>query len=265
MVDAFEQVEEEIRREQTTKFFRAVLPWFLGLFVLVIAVVGGWSWRQDAAQQRAYEADNQFRAALEDLRGADPAAGKAALEALVEDGPAGYAALSALQLAQAAATAGDYAEASRQYDLAADLSPRESLRHFAMLAAVFAKTNAGVAHTDIAPQVEALAQANPSMGHMAREALAAVAIEAGDYETARAELGLLQLQALENQGLAQRAAVLQAMLPPEADPAASPEAASSEAAAVDGAAEEPGASETDQDTAAPASPAEDEDSGANLE
>ncbi len=73
---------------------------------LGLAVIFGWQWWQREQLQRAVGANLEYQAAMQAMSGADPAAVRAAVEAM-RDGDSAYADLASLRLARMQVEAGE--------------------------------------------------------------------------------------------------------------------------------------------------------------
>ena len=106
MVDIFDEVDEDVRRERMQAMAKRYGP-ILGLVVtLIIGGVAAFTfWKQYQADARL-EAGAAFIVASDAIE-ADPAASAATFGDLVADGPAGYPVLASFKQAEALTAAGD--------------------------------------------------------------------------------------------------------------------------------------------------------------
>lgn len=179
------EVDEELRRDQLKALWDRYAPYIIGVCLLVIAVTAGyrgWIWWQE---RQAAEAGDRFMAALESIESGDRAAGEAELAAIAEDGAAGYAALARLRLAGSKVAAGEKDQALADYDaIGADASVSASLRDVARLRAALIALDLGQFETARAQAEQLNDPANP-WRHAAREVLGLVAYENNAFEEAR--------------------------------------------------------------------------------
>ncbi len=100
------EVNQQLKDEQQIQELKQSLPWFIGAAVAVIVIVAGrqyWDARQTRISENYSVAFDKAAA----LATTDKLAGLAAFDAIVEEGPDGYAAMAALQAASLAAEQGE--------------------------------------------------------------------------------------------------------------------------------------------------------------
>jgi hypothetical protein len=101
MSDIFQEVDEDVRRDKAADFWRRYqTPIFLLAF-LVVAATGAWSYYQDKRLKAAEAANARFEAAVALANEGKKAEAAAAFDAIVKDGPKGYAALARIRAAEA--------------------------------------------------------------------------------------------------------------------------------------------------------------------
>ena len=206
------EVDEELRREQLKALWDRFGWAFIGVCVLIVAIVAsyrGFVWWQD---RQAAAAGDRFVAALEAIEDGDRAAGEAELRAIMEEEGAGYAALARFRLAGEAAATGDGEAALAAYDeIAADASLADSLRDAARLKAALLALDRGDLSGAEARAGPLDMPGNP-WRHAAREVLGLAAYEAGDLRTARDYFSAMQLDAETPIGIWQRANAMNALI-----------------------------------------------------
>ena len=128
MVDIFDEVNEDLRAEQTRQLLRRYGGLVVVAFVLVLAGVGGWqAWRYYGARQDAAAA-NDYLAAMSladrvppDADAAARAPAIAAFQHIAATAPAGYRTLARLRLAALQEQAGKPEDAAATWNaLASD-------------------------------------------------------------------------------------------------------------------------------------------------
>lgn len=186
MSDIIREVDEELRRENWEKLWKAYGKYVVGAalaIVLVTAAVVGW---REYSQYRSRQAGDAFAAAIAQAEtSADPGAAAAALEAYAADAPAGYAALAQFRVARLRALDGDRAAAVAIYDALAQNGDVEPLlQDLAKLYSVRLQIG-GADAAALNALLEPLAADGSPWRYSARELKAAVALQAGDRETAR--------------------------------------------------------------------------------
>jgi hypothetical protein len=182
--DIFQEVDEEVRREQLKKLWDRY-----GIFVviaacLVVAAIGAWRGYQWWEAKKAAEAGAAFEAASTLAETGKHSDAEAAFAKIAVDGTAGYRHLARLREAAELAQ-GDAKAAIAVYDkIAADGSVGPVLQDLAAL-------RAGALLLDTASFAEAKQRLEPLTGddrtfrHTARELLVLAAWRAGDSTTAK--------------------------------------------------------------------------------
>lgn len=223
MVDIFNEVEEDLRRDRYHRLWRRYGVFVIGAAVAVVVATGGVSlWRQHAAQQREAAGAAFSVAAALDAQGkhADAAT---AFAALAESGPGGYALLARLRQASAQVAAGDRPGAVATLDAVASAPGDADLRALAGLRAASLVLDANA--DDAIRRLQPLAAEGQPWRHSAREMLAAAWLLKGDAAAARNSLKQVADDASAPQGARDRAAELLASLGgAPAGPAATPAA-----------------------------------------
>lgn len=179
------EINDELRREQMAKLWDLYGIYAIIVAVLIIVGAGGYKWWEAHSLAAAQAAGARYETALQLADDGKNDEARQALEAMVKDAPAGYAALARLQLAGKSAAAGNKAEAQSLYDsLAADTSVDQLLRDYARL-------QSAALILDTADFTEMQNRLNPLMGesnawrYSARELLGLAAYRAGRLDEAR--------------------------------------------------------------------------------
>src|ERR1700758_1635726 len=115
VTELFDEVDEEVRREQLKKLWDRYSIYFIALMVLIVAAVGGWRGYQFLEAKKAAEAGAAFEKAVELSEQDKHAEAEAAFTDLVAKAPSGYRTLARLRAA-AEASARDPKAAARIYD-----------------------------------------------------------------------------------------------------------------------------------------------------
>ena len=122
MSELFDEVDEEVRREQLKKLWDKYSIFIIAAAILVVAAVGGWRGYEYLEAQKAAEAGAAFDAAIELAEQNKNTEAEAAFDKLAATAPAGYRMLARLRAAGEVA-ARDPKAAAKMYDeLAADRS-----------------------------------------------------------------------------------------------------------------------------------------------
>ncbi|GLR88639.1 tetratricopeptide repeat protein [Bradyrhizobium iriomotense] len=215
MSELFDEVDEEVRREQLKKLWDKYSIYFIALMVLIVAAVGGWRGYQYLEAQKAAEAGAAFEKAVELSEQNKHAEAEAAFTELAVKAPRGYRTLARLRAAAEAAARDPKAAVKMYDDIAADSSAGAELQALAKLRAGGLLIDTA-AYADIQQRLEASAAAGSTFRHSAREMLALSAWRNGDAATARKWLDAIAEDGETPPGLRSRAEALQALLPPVA-------------------------------------------------
>ncbi len=194
MSDIFQEVDEEVRRDKATEFWKKHQYLIIGAAALIVLATAGYRFyenRRLAAEQAAGAA---FQQALALDRAGKGAEADAAMAKLAADAPRGYRTLA--RLAEAAILAkSDPRSAIAAYDaLAADASIGASFQQLARLRAALLRLDAGEAGAAKAA-LEELAGSSGVYRNTARLALGVIALDARDYEAAGKWLDLVAADA----------------------------------------------------------------------
>ena len=211
MTDIFNEVDEEVRREQLKKLWERYGNHLIALCVLVVAGVGAWRGYEWWQGKQAAQAGAQFEQAVELAQSGKHQQAEAAFAKLAADGTAGYRVLARLREAAELAPT-DRNAAVKAYDqISADKDAGQVIQD---LAAV----RAGYLLVDKAPYPELLARLEPltaadrTFRHTAREILALAAWKAGDMAAARKWTDMIMADPQTPSGTRSRAAVLSELI-----------------------------------------------------
>ena len=108
MADIFDEVSEELQRDNMTEFWNKYKYAVYGVAALVVAIVGSFSGYKEYIIESNKENSAQFDKGVEALQDGNISA----LKQVIFEGEAGYAILSAMKLAQYNIAEGNYKEAS---------------------------------------------------------------------------------------------------------------------------------------------------------
>jgi hypothetical protein len=213
--ELFDEVDEELRREQLKKLWDRYSIYIVGAVVLIIAAVAGWRGYQYWEGKRAAEAGAAFEAAVTLAEQNKQTEAEAAFTKLAAEAPGGYRTLARLRAASETATR-DPQAAIKLFDaIGADGSVGQSEQDLA-------KTRAALLLVDTAPydeirqRLEPVTAAGRAFRHTARDLLALSAWRANDVAAARQWVELITNDAETPGSIRNRAEALQALLPPVA-------------------------------------------------
>jgi len=213
--ELFNEVDEEVRRDQLKKLWDQYSIYIVAAALLIIASVGGWRGYQYLEAKKAVEAGAAFDRAVELSEANKHAEAEAAFADLAAKAPAGYRVLARLRTAAEIASRDQQAAAKMFDEIAADSSVGVAERDLARVrAAQLLLESAG--YPDMKTRLEAAAGPDASFRHTARELLALSAWRANDAAATRQWLDLIANDGATPPSLRSRAEALQALLPPVA-------------------------------------------------
>lgn len=205
-----DEIEEDLKREQYAKLWKAYGNWMIGAAVAVVAVVAGYQgWQAWQAERRTLDATTYANVTA---LPADQAV--AGLEKLSAEAGTGYQDLAALRRAALLAEGGDAAAAAAAYDaIAADQSVAEIYRGLATLRSVMLQLESGDAAA-LDGRLQTLT--GGPWRHTAQELQAVLAQKGGNTDRARELYQRLADDLTTPAGLRARAAEMLAALGPAA-------------------------------------------------
>jgi hypothetical protein len=213
--ELFDEVDEEVRRDQLKKLWDRYSLYIIALMILIIAGVGGWRGYQYVEAQKAAEAGAAFDKAVELAEANKHAEAEAAFADLVAKAPSGYRVLARLRLAAEVASR-DAPAAAKMYDeIAADRSVGVAEQDLARIRAAQLQLETA-SYANMKERLEAAAAPGATFRHTARELLALSAWRANDAAATRQWLEVIANDGETPPSLRSRAEALQALLPPVA-------------------------------------------------
>jgi hypothetical protein len=213
--ELFDEVDEEVRREQLKKLWDKYSIFIVAGALLIIAGVGGWRGYQYFEAKKAAEAGGAFDRAVELSDANKHAEAEAAFNELAARAPSGYRILARLRAAAEAASRDPKAAAKLYDDIAADRSVGAEQQDLARIrAAGLLVDSAG--YSEMLQRLESSTGPEATFRHTARELLALSAWRSNDTAAARKWLDLIANDGETPPSLRSRAEALQALLPPVA-------------------------------------------------
>jgi hypothetical protein len=213
--ELFDEVDEEVRREQLKKLWEKYSIYVIAVALLIIAAVGGWRGYQYLEAKRAAEAGAAFDAAVALSEQSKHGEAEAAFSKLAATAPSGYRMLARLRAA-AAAAARDPQEGARLYDeIAADRGVGSAEQDLARVRAAGLLLETAT-YPNMLQRLEPATRADATFRHTARELLALSAWRANDTAAARQWLDMIANDGETPSAMRSRAEALQALLPPVA-------------------------------------------------
>ena len=215
MSELFDEVDEEVRREQLKRLWDRYSIYIIAAALLIIAAVGGWRGYQYLEAKKSAEAGAAFDKAVELSEQHKHAEAEAAFTDLAAKAPSGYRMLARLRAAAEVATRDPQAAAKLYDDIAADRSVGATERDLAKVRAAGLSLETA-SYPSMLQRLEPATVPGATFRHTARELLALSAWRAGDTAAARRWLDLIASDVETPPSLRSRAEALQALLPPVA-------------------------------------------------
>jgi hypothetical protein len=213
--ELFDEVDEEVRREQLKKLWEKYSLFIVGVALLVIAAVGGWRGYQYLEAKKAAETGDAFNKAVELSAQNKHAEAEAAFADLAAKAPSGYRMLARLRAAAEAADRDPRAAVKMFDDIAADRSVGAEEQALARIRAAGLLLDTA-SYNDMQQRLQSDAAPDATFRHAAREMLALSAYRANDATAARKWLDMIEADGDTPPSLRSRAEALQALLPPVA-------------------------------------------------
>jgi hypothetical protein len=213
--ELFDEVDEDVRRDQLKKLWDQYSIYIVAGALLIIAAVGGWRGYQYLEAKKAAEAGAAFDKAIELAEQNKHAEAETAFTELAAKAPSGYRMLARLRAAAEAANRDPKAAAKLYDEIAADRSvgtPEQDLAKI-RAAGLLLET---ASYPNMLQRLEAATAPGATFRHTARELLALSAWRANDAGAARQWLDLIANDGETPPSLRSRAEALQALLPPVA-------------------------------------------------
>jgi hypothetical protein len=211
VTDIFQEVDEEVRREQLKKLWQQYGNYLIALCVLVVVGVGAWRGYQWWEAKQAAQSGAAFEQAVTLAEAGKHQEAEAAFAKLSADGTAGYRGLARLR--EAAELAGtDSKGAIAAYDeIAADSGAGQVIRDLAAVRAGFLLADTAP-YSEIRSRLEPLTAADRPFRHSAREILALSAWKSGDMTAARQWTDMIMTDPQTPAGARSRAEVLSELI-----------------------------------------------------
>jgi hypothetical protein len=213
--ELFDEVDEEVRREQLKKLWERYSIYIVAGALLIIAAVGGWRGYQYLEAKKAAEAGAAFDKAVELSEQNKHTEAEAAFTELAAKAPSGYRMLARLRAAAEVATRDPKAAAKLYDDIAADRSIGASEQDLAKVRAAGLLLESA-SYPSMLARLEPATAPGATFRHTARELLALSAWRANDTAAARQWLDMIASDGETPPSLRSRAEALQALLPPVA-------------------------------------------------
>jgi len=213
--ELFNEVDEEVRRDQLKKLWDQYSIYIVAAALLIIASVGGWRGYQYLEAQKAAEAGAAFDKASELSEQNKHSEAETAFADLAAKAPSGYRQLARLRAAAEAASRDPQAAVKLYDDIAADRTVNAPEQELARIRAAGLLLETAT-YPNMLQRLEPAAAPEATFRHTARELLALSAWRANDPVAVRKWLDLIANDGNTPPSLRSRAEALQALLPPVA-------------------------------------------------
>jgi hypothetical protein len=211
LADIFQEVDEEVRREQLKKLWERYGTYMIAACVLVVLGVGAWRGYDWWETKKAAESGAAFEQAATLEESGKLQEAEAAFAKLAADGTAGYRVLSRLREAAALARSDPKAAIKSYDDLAADRGAGQIIDDLAALRAGFLLVD-NASYADLRTRLEPLTGADRPFRDSARELLALSAWKQGDMSAARQWADIIVADPRTPAGARSRAQVLSELI-----------------------------------------------------
>jgi len=211
VADIFQEVDEEVRREQLKKLWQRYGNYIVAACIVVVAAVGAWRGYEWWQSKKAAESGAAFEQAVALAASGKHEEAEAAFAKLAAAGTTGYRVLARLrEAAQIART--DPKTAVKAYDeIAADRGVGQTMQDLATLRAAYLLVDTS-SYGDLRARLEPLTEANRPFRHSARELLALSAWKEGDMGAVRQWTDAILADPQSPPGIRNRAEVLSELI-----------------------------------------------------
>jgi hypothetical protein len=211
VADIFQEVDEEVRREQLKKLWQRYGNFVIAGCVLIVVAVGAWRGYEWWQARKAAESGAAFEGAVTLAEAGKHQEAEAAFAKLAADGSGGYRALARLREA-AELTPTDKQAAIKAYDeIAADKSAGQVIQDLAAVRAGFLLVDTAP-YSEMRQRLEPLTAPDRTFRHSARELLALSAWKAGDAAATRQWTDMIITDPQSPAGTRSRAEVLSELI-----------------------------------------------------
>jgi len=211
VVDIFQEVDEEVRREQLQKLWQRYGNLLIAACVLVIAGIGGWQGYNYWQAKKAAETGAAFEQAAILAESGKHKEAEAAFAKIGAEGTAGYRVLARFREAGELAQT-DKNAAIQAYDaLAADKSIGQVMQDLAAVRAGYLMVDTAP-YAQLAAKLEPLTAQDRMFRHSARELLALSAWKNGDTGAARKWTDMMMGDPATPAGTRSRAEILSELI-----------------------------------------------------
>jgi hypothetical protein len=207
VTDIFQEVDEEVRREQLAKLWQRYGYYIIAGCVLLVVGVGVWRGYDWWETRKAAESGAAFEQAVMLAESGKPQEAEAAFAKLATDGSAGYRLLSRLREAAELARSDPKAAIKSYDDIAGDRGVGQVIQDLASLRAGFLLVDSD-SYADMRARLEPLTGPDRPFRYSARELLALSAWRQGDMGAARQWTDMIMTDPQTPPGARSRAEIL---------------------------------------------------------
>jgi hypothetical protein len=211
VTDIFQEVDEEVRREQLKKLWERYGTYLIALCVLIILGVGAWRGYQWWEARQAAQFGAAFEAAVTLAEAGKHDEAEAAFAKLATDGTAGYRVLARLRQAAELSQTDSKAAVAAYDEIAADKSAGQVIEDLAAVRAGFLLVDTAP-YSEIANRLEPLTAPDRTFRYSAREILALSAWKANDVTAAQKWIGMIMTDPQTPSGTRTRIEVLSELI-----------------------------------------------------
>jgi hypothetical protein len=212
VTDIFNEVDEEVRREQLKKLWERYGKYLVALCILFLAGVAAWRGYEWWEAKQAAQSGSAFEQAIALAEAGKHQEAEAAFAKLATDGTAGYRVLARLRQAAELARTDSKAAVSAYDEIAADKkNAGQAIQDLAAVRAGFLLVDSAP-YSELRTRLEPLTAADRIFRHSAREILALAAWKSGDLTAARQWTDLIITDPQSPSGARSRAEVLSELI-----------------------------------------------------
>src|SRR3984957_4428294 len=191
MSDIFQEVDEEVRRDKATEFWKKYQNFILAGAAVIVLAAAGFRYWQFEREKATEAAGDQFQQALPALEGGKLDEAKAGLDKIAAQGPSGYRALAQMTAAGAQASKDPQGAIGAFDAVAGDAAIDPLMRDNARLRAALLRVDIPGDKQKGEAALTALSAPGGAYRRLAALALGALALERKDYDDASKQFDLV--------------------------------------------------------------------------
>jgi hypothetical protein len=207
VTDIFQEVDEEVRREQLKKLWERYGNHLIALCILVVVGVGAWRGYEWWQAKHAAQSGAAFEQAVALAQSGKHEEAAAAFAKLAGDGTASYRVLARLREAAELASSDRKTAITAYQAIASDKNAGSVIQDLATVRAAFLQVDT-VPYSELRASLEPLTASDRPFRHSAREILALSAWKAGDAAETRRWTEMIMADPLTPPTTRSRAAIL---------------------------------------------------------